>query len=150
MKIAELLERHRLVGLDANVFIYLLETTGPLSEAAGAVIDQIDAGHLAGVFSELGVAEVLGGPARADDRALMERYCAEIDEVSNLALVPVSRDVAFDAAVLRARGRFTLTDAVHLATARAAGASAFITNDHRLPAADRPEIVYLDDLEADA
>jgi predicted nucleic acid-binding protein len=41
----------------------------------------------------------------------------------------------------------SLADAVHLASARAAGATAFITNDRRLRGSAKLEVIYLDDLE---
>jgi predicted nucleic acid-binding protein len=42
----------------------------------------------------------------------------------------------------------SLADAVHLATARAAGATAFVTNDRRIRGSTKLAVVYLDDLDA--
>ncbi len=41
-----------------------------------------------------------------------------------------------------------LADAMHLASARAAGATAFVTNDRRIRGSSKLEVIYLDDLEA--
>jgi len=37
---------HRRIGLDSNILIYLLETSGPLADAAARIVDAIDAGSL--------------------------------------------------------------------------------------------------------
>lgn len=39
-------------------------------------------------------------------------------------------------------------DAIHLATARAAGATALVTNDRRIRSVPRLEVIYLDDIAA--
>ena len=40
-----------------------------------------------------------------------------------------------------------LADAIHLASARAAGATAFVTNDRRIRGSAKLEVIYLDDLK---
>ena len=66
-----------------------------------------------------------------------------------LSIVPLTPEVAADAAVIRGIRRLTLPDAIHLATARAAGATAFVTNDRRMRGSTKLEVVYLGDLEPD-
>jgi len=51
-----------------------------------------------------------------------------------------------DAAWISGRTGAGLPDAVHLACARAAGATAFLTNDRRIRSRPTLEVVYLDDL----
>lgn len=64
-----------------------------------------------------------------------------------LDLVPLSAAIAEDAAWLRGRAGMAVADAVHLATARAAGATAFVTNDRRIRSRPGVDVLYLDDLE---
>jgi predicted nucleic acid-binding protein len=135
------LARHRSVGLDSNVFVYLFETAGPEADAAAAVVDALSSHAV--TFASIGVVEVLGGPARAGDQALMERYLDEIRSMDGLRIVPLDDDIAFRSALERARGRMTLGDAIHLATARSAGATAFVTNDNRLRSSSGLEIIQL-------
>jgi predicted nucleic acid-binding protein len=52
-----------------------------------------------------------------------------------------------DAAVIGGIRGLSLADAVHLACARAAGATAFVTNDRRIRGSRKLEVVYLDELE---
>ena len=49
------------------------------------------------------------------------------------------------AALLRARHGLKMPDALHLATAQAAGAACLVTNDRRLPVLDGLDIVSLRD-----
>jgi predicted nucleic acid-binding protein len=145
--VQELCDVHARVGLDSSLFVYLFETGGQLADVAAEVVDCIEAGATRGAVSTLLISEVTGGPARSGDLELMERYAYEIGGVSNLAVLPVDEAIAFAAAVLRGSERITLTDAVHLATARAAGASAFVTNDRRLRSRPGLDVIYLGDLE---
>ena len=100
------------------------------------------------VLSVLALAEVCTGPSRAGDLALVERYADELSSLENVAVVPLDADLAVDAAVLRDGLAMSLSDAIHLATARAAGATAFVTNDRRIKSINRLAVVYLDELSA--
>ncbi|MFN8619631.1 MAG: PIN domain-containing protein [Chloroflexota bacterium] len=146
MTIAELFATHRTVGLDSNLPIYLFEGHGPLADAAQAIIDGIERGDATGVLATIGLTEVLSRPAALGDAALFERYAAALTSIPNLRVVPLSPETAIDAAWGRSGGR-DLGDAVHVATARAAGATAFITNDHRIRGRAGLEIVLLSSLE---
>ncbi len=148
MTINELVARHRRIALDANTVIYLFEAPGPLAAAVAAIFDAADAGRLTIVMSTLLLAEVAVGPVRAGDETMVERYADEIRGVRGLHLVPLTGDIALDVGVIRGRHGLRLADAVHLATARHAGASAIVTNDERMPALPRLEVVRLADLVA--
>ncbi len=96
----------------------------------------------------LGLAEILTGPARAGDLALVGRYADEVLSLDGFDVRPMDHDVAVEAALARGRSALTLSDAVHLASARLQGASAFVTNDHRIRPIRGLEVVYLDQLQA--
>lgn len=134
---------HVAVGLDSNVFIYLLETSGDEAAQAGRALDAISAASVETCMSTIAVAEVLTGPARAGDAALMERYLDEIRSLERLRIVPVDMDVAFVAATLRGRDRIAMSNAINLAAARSMGATAFITNDRRLRSTPGLEVIPL-------
>ena len=145
MKVAELARTHQRIGIDSNVIIYALEGFGRESDAARAVFDLMAAGACSGVLSILGVIEVLVGPARHVGDALVQRYADELMELEGLDVVAIDRATAIEAAHIRA-GDAGLADAIHLATARAAGASAFVTNDRRVRAIPGMNLVALSDL----
>lgn len=141
--VASPLDGHRVVGLDSNVFIYLFETSGAEAVQAGHALDVIDAATIHATISTVAVAEILSGPARVADIALMERYLDELRSFERLSIVPVDIDVAFDAARSRGRDAIAMADSINLAAARVAGATAFITNDHRLSSATGLAIIPL-------
>ena len=138
---------HRRIGLDSNILIYLLETSGPLADAAAWIVDAIDAGTTEAVLSTVGLVEILVGPARAGDAAAFELTADALRDLL-IRVVSFDRATAEDAAWIRGSLGIGLEDAVHLASARNAGATAFVTNDRRLRSIPRLEVVYLDDLVA--
>ncbi len=142
-----LLSSHLALGLDSNVLIYLLEDAGTHADLAGVIIDAVEDRRVDGVLASVGVAEILAGPARAPE---VDRFERTADELGSMAMriVPLTAEIASDAAWLREAGELGLADAVHLASARAAGATAFVTNDRRIRPLPGLEVVYLDDLVA--
>jgi predicted nucleic acid-binding protein len=138
---------HRRIALDTNLFIYLFEDPGRRGDLAEQVLDAADAAGVRLIVSALSVGEVAVGPVLADDETQAERYADAIGSIPRLDIVPVSADLAVDATVLRGRHRLSMIDAIHLATARQAGATVLVTNDRRLPPLRDVEVVILDDLE---
>lgn len=145
---AQLFHRHRVIGLDSNVLIYLFKGTGPLADAAEALLDGIEDGAAVGVLASVGLTEVLTRPASIGDGILFERYVDELRSVPNLRIVALDAETAIDAAWGRSGGR-DLGDAIHIATARRAGATCFVTNDERVRGRAGVEIVRLADVVPD-
>jgi predicted nucleic acid-binding protein len=145
---AELFARHAIVALDSNVLIYLLEGSGPLADAAAAIIDGLESGPGRGVFASIGLTEVLTRPASLGDAVSFEQTADELRVLPNTRLVPIDAETAIDAAWGRSAGR-DLGDALHLAAARRAGATCFITNDARVRSRVGVEVVHLSVIEAD-
>jgi predicted nucleic acid-binding protein len=143
--IATLIDSHQRVALDANVLIYLLEGHETLGRHAAAVIDSIEAGDITGSMATFGQVEILTGPARVGNASVFERSADEIRSLG-LRLIPLTSDVAEEAAWLRGQGGLEPADAVHIASAKFAGATVMITNDRGIRA--RPGLVvrYLNDL----
>lgn len=147
MRIAELVARHRRIGIDSNVFIYLFEGDGVEADAAGLLLDAIDAGRCQGVLATVGLTEILARPATLGDGAILERYADEIRSIANLNLAALDEEIAIDAAWGRSADR-DLGDAVHVATAKAAKATAFVTNDRRVRGRATVEVIRLDEITA--
>ena len=91
---------HRLVALDANVLIYVLEGNEEFGARARAVVDAVDAGVLAVSMATVGQVEILAGPARIGDAGVFERTADEIRSLG-ITLVPLTSAVAEDAAWIR-------------------------------------------------
>lgn len=146
LTVAELCGTHRRIGLDSNVLIYVIDRLDPWREVADDLIDAIESGSIAATLSAVALAEILNGPARAGDLTAVERYDDEIRDIPGLTIETVGPELAGDAAVIQAARGMSLADAIHLASARAAGATAFVTNDRRIRGSAKLEVIYLGDL----
>jgi predicted nucleic acid-binding protein len=143
LNVARVCAEHRRIGLDSNLFIYLFEGSGREAAVAGELLDAISEGHTTGVLATLGMLEILTGPLRAQDGALAERYRDELESIPGLDVVPLTTDIAAGAAAMRGGRSIALADAIHLATARTAGASAFVTNDRAIRSTPQLEVIRL-------
>lgn len=139
------LSDHRRVALDSNVLIYLLEGSGPRADAAAGLLERLLADDVDIVFATIGIAEVLTGPARAGNAPMFERAADELRS-AGIRLIPLSTGIAEDAAWLRGRAGLDLVDSIHLSTARATGATAFVTNDRRLAGVPQIDVIQFDSL----
>jgi predicted nucleic acid-binding protein len=148
MTVEELCSRHRRIAFDSNVFIYLFEGGGDLLLTAASLLDAVSDGRATGVAATIILSEVIVGLVRADEQTTAERYIDAIRSIEHLDLVPATAEIAADAGFIRGRKGLALADAVHLATARAAGASVFVTNDRRLRSMPKLAVVQLADLVA--
>jgi len=137
---------HRVDAFDADVLIYAAADGHPLGTRVRALFAATPArGEIAGIGSVLLIPELLTKPLRDD-------ATDELDELGallgRLDLLPVDQATAELATSLGADHRLRAADAVHLATAVAAGAERFITNNRRhFPKAiDEIDITYPSDL----
>ncbi|MEX6508062.1 type II toxin-antitoxin system VapC family toxin [Jiella sp. M17.18] len=120
------------VYLDTNVLIALIEPVAPLTVSQKQFVTQLDAGRVVGITSEIALSECLVKPLADDAAQTINAYLALFSSQSWLAVLPVSRDVLVEAAVLRSIHRMALPDAIHVASARLASATLFISDDRRL------------------
>lgn len=144
--IASLTKSHRRIAIDSNVLIYVLEGHERFGRKAAAVIDSIDADDVTGAMATFGEMEVLAGHARAGDASRFERVADEIRSIG-LQLVPLDSSIAADAAWLRGTSSLRPGDAIHVASARNAGATVLVTNDDRIRPRPGLDVAYLVDLE---
>ena len=145
--IERLLSGHRRVALDSNVLIYLVEGAGGRGEIAGRLVSTLLERGIEIVLATVGLSEILAGPARTGDVAGFEALADELRDL-RLRLVPLDASLAEDAAWLRGRAGLDLLDAIHRASARAAGATLFVTTDRDIPSTSQLRVGYLDDLAA--
>ena len=120
-----------LVALDTSPFIYQLEDVAPYSDLTEALFEWIakPGGHA--ITSTLTLLEVLVGPYRARNEARVNEFYGRLTTFRTFtgfrsrSRSPIGRPVW-------CRSGLRVPDAIQLATARAAGAKLFLTNDGRL------------------
>ena len=77
---------------------------------------------------------------------LQTAYQQALRNTSSRTVVPIDRAVLLEAAQLRAATSLRLPDAIHVATARLTGCSAFISNDARLRAGAGPPVIVMTEI----
>lgn len=124
------------VYLDSNIVITILEHIAPLSPSQKQFIDALETGKISGVSSHLTLAECLVKPMRESNEQVIEAVLQFLENQDHVELLPVSRDILVKAAEIRAVTSTKLPDAIHLASAMAAGCQTFLSDDRgiRMPA----------------
>jgi len=131
---------------DSMVFIYFLEANPIFGKQAQRLHDGLlRRGDR--LFSSLfTLAEVLTGPRKQNDlngiKAIKDFFNS--DEIE---LLPFNAEAADRYSIIRAGMRVGQADAIHLATAAAAGVDLFVTNDQALHGLSIPGIRFMMDLD---
>ncbi|RUP33741.1 MAG: PIN domain-containing protein [Mycolicibacterium sp.] len=134
------------IAFDADVLIYAAARDHPLGTRVAALFAATDAEEAVGVGSVLLLTEVLAKPMRDD--ADSDECTSLLSLMSRLDLLPFDAPTARLSLALAVSYGLRAADAGHLATAVAAGADRFLTNNRK----DFPrsiaeiDIVYPDEL----
>ena len=130
---------------DTNLFIYLVEDYGKLSERVVSVRQAMIARNDQLFTSTLTLGEVLVSPLEARNERLRDTYEREL--AIGVTVVPFDRDAARIFAVIRRDRTVRAPDAIQLACAAQARVDLFITNDDRLSQKTIPGIQFLTSLK---
>src|SRR5271156_4788985 len=126
---------------DTNLFIYLWEDYGTLSEAVKELrVKMLRRGDQL-LTSTLTLAEILVKPADAGNSELCRKYEEAISSVA--LLIPLDTKVAKIYAAIRRDRRLKAPDVIQLASAASAAADLFVTNDARLQGKHVPGIQFI-------
>lgn len=130
---------------DTNLFIYLFENYGPLSNKTAALRTKMLARGDQLLTSTLTLGEVLVKPIEQGDTALSAQY--ETALTSAAVMLPFDTKAARIYAALRCDRALRAPDAIQLACAAGAGVDLFITNDERLQAKQVDGIQFIAPLD---
>ncbi len=120
------------LAFDTPIWIHWAEQNRRFLPAVEPLVRGLAEGRVVVVTSILAIVEILTGVFARGDELRAHRYRDIFDNTEGVAVLDVDRAIAEGAARLRARYRLKTPDAIHLATALAARASAFVTTDRRL------------------
>jgi len=130
---------------DTNLFIYLIEDFGDLSErVVGLRKRMIERGDEL-YTSALTLGEILIKPFEAGNEALARRYESVL--LRGAVLVPFDDEPARIYATIRKDRAIRPPDAIQLACASHARVDLFITNDERLSTKSIPNIHFVSSLQ---
>lgn len=132
------------IGIDTNIFIYYFNENPEFGKTAKYIIDNLSAGRIKAVTSEVAVIELLSHPV------LSKKAAREMDkqflEIPNLGIAEINHAIAIEAARIRREYGFRLPDSIQLATAVSAKAKVFITNDEGLKKFKELKVITLDEV----
>jgi predicted nucleic acid-binding protein len=123
-----LLSRGEQLLLDSNAFIYFLDGEEPYYGVLLPLFRRVQAGELSMIVSTITEAELLVRPERDGNEAARERIEDLLSE-HGIFVVGVDRKIARRAAVIRAKTRMKLPDAIIVATALETDCDAIVGND---------------------
>jgi uncharacterized protein len=130
---------------DTNLFIYLIEDFGDLSErVVGLRNRMIDRGDEL-YTSALTLGEILIKPIEAGNEALARRY--ESTLLQGAVIVPFDVEPARFYASIRKDRTIRPPDAIQLACASHARVDLFVTNDERLSTKSIPHVHFVSSLQ---
>lgn len=138
----ELLSEVKAVGIDTNIFIYLLYKRSPFHISAKNLFKTLSLRKIELITSILTLTELLSIRASEVTIAGLDN---ELRSIPTLQIVDVSYAIAKEAARIRRYLNFGLVDSIQLATALSGRAQAFITNDQRLKKFKGIKIILLKD-----
>ena len=136
--------RGKVVGLDTTPLIYFIEENPTYLKLVSPFFEAIDQGEVSAVTSIVTLLEVLVHPFQHGDAALVQQYRDILLNAQGLTTIPLSQDIAEEAAHIRAAHNIRTPDAIQMATAIYVGASYFLTNDARLPSLPELKVLVLD------
>ena len=133
------------VYLDSNVLILGLEAPDGHGAVARSLLRGCLSGERIGVVGDAVIAEVMVGVLRTGSGELAREMSAFLTS-GPLTAVGHDREVFLEAARIRASVGGHLIDALHVATAVAAGCDAVVSQDSRMPRLPEMPILRLDEL----
>jgi predicted nucleic acid-binding protein len=131
---------------DSNLFIYLLEDNGALSNETAALRQRMFERGDQLFTSALTLGEVLVKPTERGDERLKQAYLDALATAANL--ISFDREAAIQYASIRKDRTIKAPDAIQLACASRARVDLFITNDARLKGKIIPGIQFVVQLSA--
>jgi predicted nucleic acid-binding protein len=137
---------NKVVGLDTAPLIYFIEDHSVYAARLAEFFEAVNQGRIRVVASAIILAEVLVRPMRERQPELVDLYKEILLGSTGFDLLQVTAEIAERAAQLRATQRLRTPDAIQLATAISAGATAFLTNDTRLATVPDLQVLLLADL----
>lgn len=130
---------------DTNLFIYLIEDHGELSERVAQLRNRMVERSDDLYISALTLGEILVKPFEAGNEVLGRRYEAALRQ--GAVIVPFDVEAARLYAGIRKDRTIRPPDAVQLACAAQARVDLFITNDERLSTKSIPRIQFVSSLQ---
>ncbi|MBI4438005.1 type II toxin-antitoxin system VapC family toxin [Candidatus Uhrbacteria bacterium] len=137
----------RLIALDTSILIYLLEEHPTHAIKVHRLFERIEKGSFRGVFSIIGMIELLTGVKKKGRDDLAQDYKLLLSHFPHFEIYSIDEDIVDIASKLRAVYGIRTPDAIHLATAITKKCTIFISNDRALKKVKEIKVVSVNELE---
>jgi len=134
----------KVIGIDTCIFATVFSGTGDFFEPSKKILEKVQAAKWLGVFSGIGLIELLTGPKQVGDFDLAKKYKMVLTQFPHLKIVNLSEAIIDRASDLRALYKLSTPDAIHVATAIESGAEQFVTNDKALRKIKEIEVLFFE------
>jgi predicted nucleic acid-binding protein len=111
------LKRGERIALDTVTLIYFLERHSTHYPTVRELFRQIETGRVSAVMASLVFAELLVPAYREGELETVDKLTGTLSNYPHLEIIPLTAEIAADAARLRARYGIRTPDAIHAATA---------------------------------
>jgi predicted nucleic acid-binding protein len=139
------LSPHTVIGVDTAPFIYFWEQHPRYFAPSEVLFRFLKTPEVQGITSIIMLIEACIHPQREGRLDLVDAYQRSLVDSQQVRMVPIEVDLARRAVHLRARHDIHLPDALQIAAAMEAGATAFVTNDRRMAKVQGIRILLLGD-----
>ena len=139
------LSAHNIIGLDTAPFIYLWERHGRYLALSEAVFLHLKEPDVQGVTSLITLIEACVLPRRQGRLDLVQEYERALLHSRQVETLDIDTALARRAIDLRSEHNLRVPDALQIAAALEAGATAFVTNDRRLQGVQDLKVLVLED-----
>jgi len=136
--------------IETAPLIYYVEANPTYVTKMDAIIEAVEQTSIEAVSSVIILTEVLSQPIKLGNTKLEQEYRNILLHSGGFELLPVTAQIAESAAELRARYNLRTPDALHVATAIAAGCDALLTNDAGVRRVAEITILILNELERES
>ncbi len=150
MTLNKILE-HKIIGIDTNIFIYVIEYKKypPQANYAREILQLVENGELMGITSVINIMELLVLPEKEGREDLSNKYKLLLKGFPNLKISNINQEIAelaakFRGKYLRENKKLLSIDALCIATSIINNATAFVTNDLQLAFIKELEIINLE------
>ncbi|MBN1815270.1 MAG: type II toxin-antitoxin system VapC family toxin [Anaerolineae bacterium] len=144
-ELTQALASHTIIGVDTAPFIYLWERHPRYFDLSETLFRHLQNPDVQGITSIVTLIEACVLPQRQGRLDLVQAYERALLHSQQVQMLPVDAAVARQAVALRARYDVRVPDAVQIAAALEAGATAFVTNDRRLLKVQELQVLLLDE-----
>ena len=120
------------VFIDTAPLIYLIEGEDNFASSVEKQLRQWITAKENLSTSTLTLLELLVAPMKQENKPLVQKYRALLQDILSEPLIPLSEAISEMAAQIRGATGFKTPDSIQLATALYSGADIFYTNDKRL------------------